>query len=683
MSQNSSPTSGTPPAWPQLRDDAWLAPYFSDLDRRRDLVAGLRDRLTENGRVSLAEFALGHRHYGLHRTATGWVFREWAPQALALTLVGDFSGWQELASFAAEKINAHGDWELHLPAEALSHGQHFRLHLRWPGGGGDRIPAWAQRVVQDAESLAFTAQVWDPAPYLWQNPRPRPSTRPLLIYEAHIGMALEAAKVGSYVEFQEQILPRIAAAGYTAVQIMGIMEHPYYGSFGYHVSSFFAPSSRFGTPEDFKALVDAAHGMGLAVIIDLIHSHSVKNEREGISRFDGSLYQYFHDGPRGDHPAWDSRCFDYAKPEVLHFLLSNCRCWTEDYQLDGFRFDGITSMLYFDHGLGKAFTGYDDYFHPGIDEDALAYLALANELIHALNPSALTIAEDVSGMPGLAAPVVDGGAGFDFRLAMGVPDLWGKLGSDTPDEAWNVETLWHELTGRRAEERVISYVESHDQAIVGGKTFIFRLLGAAIYTDMGLTTSNPHVDRGIALWKLARLLTLTTAAHGYLSFIGNEFGHPEWVDFPRVGNDWSYHYARRQWSLRDNPALKYHALGDFDAAIMKLIGQPEVFHATPWKHFSHVGNQLLVIQRGPLLIAFNFNPVRSFTDHAVAAPAGEWELVLDSDETRFAGLARLVPSQRFLTRATDWGHELRLYLPCRCALVLSAVSSGIPNGFSG
>lgn len=670
MSQTTPSPHRAPKDWPRLRDDAWLAPYLTDLDRREKKAADLLLRLTNNGAVTLEDFALGHLHYGLHRTPQGWTFREWAPNATSLTLVGDFSSWQELPAFSCQKINAAGDWELHLPSDAISHGQHYRLHLQWPGGSGERIPAWAQRVVQDPHTLEFTAQVHDAPPHVWQHARPDPSARPLLIYEAHIGMAQEEPKVGTYTEFKNNILPRIAAAGYNAVQIMGILEHPYYGSFGYHVSSFFAPSSRFGTPEEFKDLVDAAHGLGLAVIIDLIHSHSVKNEREGLSRFDGTLHQYFHEGPRGDHPAWDSRCFDYAKPQVLHFLLSNCRLWIEDYQLDGFRFDGITSMLYLDHGLSKAFTGYPDYFHPGVDEDALAYLALANQLIHSLNPGALTIAEDVSGMPGLAAPMEEGGAGFDFRLAMGVPDLWGKLGSDTPDEDWNVETLWHELTSRRAEEKVISYVESHDQAIVGGKTFIFRLLDAAIYTDMAFHTTNPHVDRGIALWKLARLLTLTTAAHGYLNFIGNEFGHPEWVDFPRTGNDWSCHYARRQWSLRDNPALKYHALGDFDAAILTLLGDPAIFAAAPWKHYSHVSDQLLAIQRGALLIVFNFNPTRSFTDYQIPAPAGTWELILDSDETRFAGHARLVPYQRHHTLPSLGGPALSLYLPSRSALIL-------------
>ncbi|RYD31576.1 MAG: 1,4-alpha-glucan-branching enzyme, partial [Verrucomicrobiaceae bacterium] len=430
-----------------------------------------------------------------------------------------------------------------------------------------------------------------------------------------------------------------------------------------------------GTPEEFKSLVDAAHGMGIAVVIDLIHSHSVKNELDGLSRFDGSLWQYFHEGSRGDHPAWDSRCFDYGKPAVLHFLLSNCRYWTEEFHLDGFRFDGVTSMLYFDHGLGKVFTSYADYFHPGVDEEALVYLSLANELIHDVRPGAITIAEDVSGMPGLVSPAAEGGSGFDYRLAMGVPDLWAKLGSaGVRDEDWNVEHIYSELTNRRAEEKVISYVESHDQAIVGGKSFIFRLLESSIYHDMGIGVSNPHVDRGIALWKMARLLTLATAPHGYLNFIGNEFGHPEWVDFPRQGNQWSGHYARRQWSLRDNPELKYHALGDFDAAILDLLGTREVFSQPTRLHETHVGHQVLIFQRDGFLIAANFHPWNSLVDYPIHAPAGVWELALDTDETRFAGPSRIRPKQRYHARPVNGGHEIMLYLPARSALVLREVT---------
>ena len=657
-----------PPA-PVLRDDQWLAPWFPDLDRRAAKVADLRDRLA-GASGSLRDFAAGHLHYGLHRTETGWVFREWAPHATALFLTGDHSDWQERQEFAARRINAHGDWELHLPADTLRHGMHYRLSMHWQDGRGDRIPAWCRRVVQDPHTLLFSAQVWDPPPWKWRRRRPDTSSRPPLIYECHVGMAQEEAKVGTWREFQDRILPRIAAAGYNTLQIMGVLEHPYYGSFGYHVGSFFAPCSRFGTPEELKALVDAAHGLGLAVIIDLVHSHAVKNEVEGLSRFDGSPWQYFHDGPRGEHPAWDSRCFDYGKPAVLHFLLSNVRYWLEEFHLDGFRFDGVTSMLYADHGLGKAFTSYADYFHPGVDEDALAYLALANELVHQVHPGAVTIAEDVSGMPGLGSPSAEGGAGFDYRLAMGIPDLWARLASKVADENWHVEQLYHELTTRRAEEKVIAYVESHDQAIVGGKTFLFRLLDAAIYTGMERRHSDPHTDRGIALCKIARLLTLATAGHGYLNFMGNEFGHPEWVDFPREGNGWSCHYARRQWSLRDNPDLKFSALGDFDAAMLRTLGVPALFAAPPQFRRSHVGHQTLAFERGPFLILANLHPWNSPVDYPIPCSPGSWELVLNTDDPTFCGLNRLRHGQCYHSRPVNGGHEILVYLPSRCAMVL-------------
>ena len=658
---------------PALRDDPWLKPYLHHLHRRAEKTAAMRLRLT-GGRESLTEFASAHLYYGLHRTPEGWVFREWAPNATGLFLTGDHSGWQDRPEFAAEQVNAHGDWELRLPAAALQHGMHYRISMHWSGGHGERIPAYTRRVVQDSQTLIFSAQVWDSPAWVWQNPRPD-SSRPPLIYEAHAGMAQEEAKVGTYAEFEQRILPRIVAAGYNTVQLMGVLEHPYYGSFGYHVSSYYAPSSRFGTPEEFKSLVDAAHGMGLSVIIDLVHSHSVKNEVEGLSRFDGTLYQYFHDGPRGYHPAWDSRCFDYGKPAVLHFLLSNCRYWVEEYNLDGFRFDGVTSMLYADHGLGKAFTSYDDYFHPGVDEEALTYLALANEVIHAIAPRAFTIAEDVSGMPGLGAPAAQGGAGFDYRLAMGIPDIWARLASKERDEDWHVEHLYHELTTRRADEKVIAYVESHDQAIVGGKTFIFRLLDAAIYTDMGMNSTSLVADRGIALWKIARVLTLGTAGHGYLNFIGNEFGHPEWIDFPREGNGWSCYYARRQWSLRDNPDLKYHALGDFDSSLMKLLGGPDFLQHPPEHLHSHVSGHRLAFHRSGFIILVNLNPSQSVSDYYIPCPPGTWELVLDTDEARFAGHTRLAPGQRFHSIAAGHGgHEIKVYLPARCALILRQVN---------
>ena len=665
-----------------LSDDPYLRPYLGILQHRRERALETEHRLT-NGKMSLSDFAGAHEYFGLHRKDGGWIFREWAPNATSIHIIGPFSNWQDCGEFELCRVDERGTWELVLPQDKLHHTDLYRLHIRWRGGEGDRIPAYARRVAQDERTKIFNAQVWAPdTPYRWKHPHLNCAPLFPLVYEAHVGMAQEREGIGTYNEFGENVLPRILNAGYNTIQLMALMEHPYYGSFGYHVSNFFAASSRFGTPDDLKALIDKAHGAGLAVIMDLIHSHVVKNEVEGLSRFDGTLYQYFHEGARGYHAAWDSRCFDYGKPEVLHFLLSNCRFWIDEYHVDGFRFDGITSMLYLHHGLGPGFSSYERYFDDSVDEDAYAYLSLANKLIHTVKPEAITIAEDVSGMPGLAAPADAGGCGFDYRLAMGIPDCWFKLVIDVPDESWNMGCLWHELTNRRADERTISYAECHDQALVGGKTLFFEMIDAAIYDAMRVSDINLSVDRGMALHKMIRLATVGTAGHGYLNFMGNEFGHPEWIDFPREGNNWSYHYARRQWRLRDDPDLKYHFLADFDKAMMQLVRDEQCFGTNPLCQLLISNNdKILAFACGSIFFIFNFHPSRSVADDSIETPHGEYVLVMDTDECRFGGQNRLSASQRYFTRPIVSGgtlrHCIQVYLPCRTALVLQRQNASV------
>ena len=657
-----------------IQEDPLLAPHAAVIHRRIFATEQRIRSLTEDRR-SLADFAAGHEYFGLHFRDGGWVFREWAPNAVGIHLIGDFSRWGEDPAFSLSPAGEDGVWEIRLPADALAHKDLYRLRVHWRGGNGDRIPAWTRRVVQDPETLIFNAQVWRPArPYRWKHKNRQRSSAPPLIYEAHIGMAQDAEKVGTYREFTENVLPRIAASGYNVLQLMAIQEHPYYASFGYQVSSFFAPSFRYGPPEDLKALIDSAHGLGLRVLMDIVHSHAVANEVEGLSRFDGSLYQYFHAGPRGTHSAWDSRCFDYGKHQVLHFLLSNCRYWLDEFDFDGFRFDGITSMLYLHHGLGAAFTGYEDYFGDQVDEDALVYLSLANRLVHGLRPDAITIAEDVSGMPALASPPEKGGVGFDYRFAMGIPDYWIRLTKDTRDEDWPMGHLWFELTNRRREEKTISYAESHDQALVGDQALIFRLVGAEIYEKMRIEDESLPVDRGIALHKMIRQLTLATAGHGYLNFMGNEFGHPEWIDFPREGNGWSFRYARRQWHLADDPGLKYHFLKNFDREMVALANSGDLLSSSDIRLlFESDADKVLAFQRAGHVFVFNFHPTRSFPDYPIPSPADRLQLVYDSDAARFGGYGRLLPKQTYfasMERETG-ARRILLYLPNRTALVLA------------
>ncbi len=656
------------------KNDPWLEPYAAAIDGRHEDVLRKEAELTMHCN-SLKDFANAHQYFGLHRVGDWWVFREWAPNATAIYLVGDFSDWKESPDF---KLNPakNGVWELHVPFGRIRHGDLYKMSVHWPGGEGLRIPAYATRVVQDEQTHIFSAQVWEPAPFRWTVEKFIPDTKPLMIYECHIGMAQQKEGVGSYLEFRDKILPRVAADGYNAIQIMAIQEHPYYGSFGYHVSSFYAASSRFGTPEELKSLIDRAHELGIAVIMDIVHSHAVKNENEGLGRLDGSYDLYFYGDHRREHPAWDSLCFDYGKNEVLHFLLSNCKYWLEEYHFDGFRFDGVTSMLYYDHGLGKAFGSYADYYDGNQDTNAIVYLTLANMLIHDVNSHAITIAEEMSGMPGLAIKFKDGGIGFNYRMAMGIPDYWIKTLKERKDEDWHPTSIFWELTNRRSDEKTISYVESHDQALVGDKTVIFRLIDKEMYWHMMVGDTNPMVTRGIALHKMIRLVTASTINGGYLNFMGNEFGHPEWIDFPREGNGWSYKYARRQWDLVDREDLQYKFLNAFDNAMVELISGVYNFQSLGIeKLWEKDDDQVLAFRRGNLVFVFNFSPVHSFSDYGILAPAGKYKVVLSSDAPQFGGFGNIDESVEHLTQfdplyqpiGKEW---LKLYMPARSAQVL-------------
>ncbi|MDD3061449.1 MAG: alpha amylase C-terminal domain-containing protein [Massilibacteroides sp.] len=662
-----------------IKNDSWLVPYKKTIQGRFDYAFQKEKLLTEE-KQSLTDLASGYLYFGLHRTASGWVFREWAPNATAIYLIGSFNSWQKQEDYRLLP-EENGVWTIQLTVDKLSHGDLFKLWMEWNGGAGERIPAWIRRVVQDEQTKVFSAQVWNPEhSYVFKHKKIKPDTDPLLIYECHIGMGTAEEKVGTYDEFRRNVLPRIAKGGYNTIQIMAIQEHPYYGSFGYHVSSFFAASSRFGTPEELKHLIDDAHGMGIAVIMDIVHSHAVKNEVEGLARFDGSFNQYFLTGSRREHPAWDSLCFDYGKNEVLHFLLSNCKFWMEEYGFDGYRFDGVTSMLYFSHGLGEAFMSYDDYFNGHQDDDAIAYLTLANRLIHEVNPNAITIAEEVSGMPGLAVPVKDGGYGFDYRMAMNIPDYWIKTIKEKKDEDWHPSSIWWETTNRRVDEKTISYAESHDQALVGDKTIIFRLIDSNMYWHMQKNDRNMIVERGIALHKMIRLVTATTMNGGYLNFMGNEFGHPEWIDFPREGNGWSHKYARRQWYLTDNQDLKYHYLSDFDAEMIRVIKSVDKFQSTPvWKIWDSDSDQILAYMRADLFFVFNFSPSKSFVDYGFLTPPGKYEVVLNTDAVEFGGNGLSDDTIPHLTQfdplyETENKGWLKLYIPARSAIVLKKVN---------
>ncbi len=662
-------------------NDPWLEPVEEEITARYDRYRHTLQEIEQNWK-SLSEFANAYQFYGFHydRTQKGWYYREWAPKAQDLYLFGDFNNWQRYSHRLTP--NKYGQWEIFLPDEEykdrLTHQSRVKVMVHSDAGWHEKIPAYIRRVVQDVATLGFSGQHWAPPhPFDWSDDHfDLNQLNELLIYECHVGMAQEQESVGTFAEFADYLIPYIKNSGYNTIQLMAVAEHPYYGSFGYHVTNFFAVSSRFGTPEELKYLIKKAHEQGIAVLMDVVHSHSAKNTMEGLNQFDGSEDQYFHPGDRGNHPHWDSKCFNYGKREVLQFLLSNIKFWLKEFHFDGFRFDGVTSMMYFDHGYREVWDR-DGYFKDGVEWDALIYMQLANTLIHKVKPHSVTIAEDVSGMPGLCRPVREGGIGFDYRLAMAIPDYWIKVLKEKKDEEWDIHELWSVMTDRLPDVKTVAYCESHDQALVGDQTIAFRLMQSEIYFKMSRKDESHVIDRGIALHKMIRLITVGLGGQAYLNFIGNEFGHPDWVDFPREGNNWSFQHARRQWSLLQNPDLKYRYLAAFDKEMIAMVRNYKLFDAGFGDQLNMDGeNQTIIFRRQGLIFVFNFHVSKSIPDYQFAVPEpGDYRIILSTDRADFGGHQRVNEKLLYTTvyRPEEDTHHLMVYNTNRTALVFERV----------
>lgn len=650
--------------------DNELTPYFKDIQMHLERYNDKLNKLT-NGSNDLVNSINGHLYFGFHKTNTEWVYREWLPGADGAWLTGDFNNWNTY-EYPLTNIGG-GIWEIKLGLDILKHGQYVKLIVGRLGSSFERIPAYIKRAPLDTSTNKLCGQIWDVQGYKWTDDKffKKKKNKNPLIYETHIGMAQEHGGVGTYKEFTDTTLKWIKKAGYNAIQLMAIEEHPYYASFGYQVTNFFAPSYRFGTPEELKDLINNAHNMGISVLLDVVHSHACTNIGEGLYLQDGTEDQYFLSGKRGWHEAWKTKCFDYGKDEVLHFLLSNLKYWIDEFHFDGFRFDGVTSMLYEDHGLGSSFMNYSQYYSLNTNVDARVYLMLANNLIHSINKNAITISEDMSGMPGMCLPLNKAGFGFDYRLSMGVPDMWIKLIKESKFESWDVFYMWHELTTKRPCEKSIAYAESHDQALVGDKTIMFRLVDAEMYTGMEKAYHSLSIDNGIDYHKLIRFITSTLANGGYLNFMGNEFGHPEWIDFPREGNNWSHHYARRQWSLVNNPNYKFEWLANFDREMIKFIKKSKTLNEDVESIWLDNSKKVFIYKRGEYIFVVNFHPTWSQESLYIDTQRfdqKDYEVVFSSDDYKFGGQNRI--ERNYIYKSNDYGFTI--YAPCKTAIVLKS-----------
>ncbi|CAD8081375.1 unnamed protein product [Paramecium primaurelia] len=668
-----------------FKDDPYLEPHKQHFQVRNAKFFELLEQIVKV-ESSLKEFAKGYEKYGFLISDTGITYKEWAPGAKEVYLTGDFNNWDKMQYSLTS--DSFGNWEIFLPRNEdgsylIPHGSRVKAYIKNANNQYQfRIPAWIRTTWQNEENKLYDGVFYNPEnKYEFKHNRP-PKPRCLKIYEVHIGMAGIEPRVHTFKEFTQTVLPRVVKLGYNVIQIMAIQEHAYYGSFGYHVTNFFAVSSRFGSPDDLKELIDTAHSHGITVLMDLVHSHASSNVLDGINEWDGTEYQYFHAGGKGKHELWDSKLFDYSKWEVIRFLLSNLSWWMNEYQFDGFRFDGVTSMLYVHHGNGYGFTGgYHEYFNELADIDSLVYLMLANDLIHEIHPNSITIAEDVSGYPTLCRNIKEGGIGFDYRMAMAVPDKWIKLLKEYKDDDWDMGDITHTLTNRRHLEKCICYAESHDQALVGDKTLSMWLFDKEIYSEMSTLQPETLVTfRGMALHKMLRLITFALGGEGYLNFMGNEFGHPEWIDFPREGNGWSYQHARRRWDLADDQLLRYSRLLQFDAEMINLEEKyPWLPTGDQWVTEKHNETKVIIFERGSLLFVFNFHPTQSYEHFKVGTKfESDHKIVLDTDDVRFGGHSRVSPSygQNFPIIKEEWQgrpNHIQIYLPNRCAIVFKSI----------
>ncbi|XP_058788144.1 1,4-alpha-glucan-branching enzyme 3, chloroplastic/amyloplastic [Vicia villosa] len=556
----------------------------------------------------------------------------------------------------------------------IPHGSKYRVYFNTTNGPLERVPAWATYVQPELDGRQAYAIHWEPPPedvYKWKNQSPK-VPKSLRIYEAHIGISGSEPKISSFNDFTDKTLPYIKEAGYNAIQLIGVVEHKDYFTVGYRVTNFYATSSRYGTPDDFKRLVDEAHGLGLLVFMEIVHSYAAADEMVGLSLFDGSNDCYFHSGKRGQHKFWGTRMFKYGDVDVLHFLLSNLNWWIEEYQIDGFQFHSLSSMIYTHNGFAS-FTGdLEEYSNQYVDKDALLYLIMANEILHVLHPNIITIAEDATYYPGLCEPTSQGGLGFDYYVNLSAPEMWSTFLETVPDHEWSMTKIVNTLVSKKENaNKMLLYAENHNQSISGRRSLAEVLFGEI---DEHSEHYKESLLRGSSLHKMIRLITLTIGGRAYMNFMGNEFGHPKRVEFPTSSNDYSYSLANRQWDLLEKDGV-HRDLFTFDKDMMRLDKNERVL-SRGFPSFHHVNDSSKVISyvRGPLLFIFNFHPTDSYDSYTVGVEeAGEYQLILNTDEIKYAGQGILRENQYFqrtISKRVD-GHRncIEVQLPSRTAQV--------------
>ena len=579
----------------------------------------------EEGTNSKLAEVLGAHHFP---ERGGTQFAVWAPNARSVSVIGDFNGWQSSANYLQPA--GGGIWGGFIGNVYPGTRYKYRVESRWNNYTADKADPFAflqETPPQTASVVWDLGYIWGDEAWMSNRRSPNSLDAPISIYEVHLGSWRRAVDTShrslSYRELAEQLIPYVKEMGFTHVEFLPVMEHPFFGSWGYQVTGFFAPTSRYGTPQELMFLIDQFHQNGIGVILDWVPSH-FPNDEHGPGYFDGA-HEYEHPDPRrGFHPDWNSFIFDYGRKEIRSFLLSSAMFWLDQYHADGLRVDGVASMLYLDYSR-KAGEWIPNQYGGRENLDAVAFLQGMNESVYREHPDVQTIAEESTAWPKVSRPIFDGGLGFGFKWDMGwMHDTLGYMAYDPVYRKYHHNELTFRMIYAFNENFILPL--SHDEVVYGKGSLIGKMPGDywQKFANLRLLFSYMYSQPG------KKLL-----------FMGSEFG--QWAEWNHDGS--------LDWAL-----LKFES----HAALRLLIGDLNRLYRTEGAlHTSETNpssfewidandgerNVLSYLRKGnasepTILIACNFSPVPRDSYRLGVSEKGFWREIFNSDAKHYGGSGR-------------------------------------------
>lgn len=565
-------------------------------------------------------------HIVNHNGVQGTYFAVWAPNATDVSVIGYFNGWKSGVNKLHPRWDQSGIWEVFLPEVGRGEAYKYAIHSN------------SGEYMEKADPFAFYCEpppktasiIWDPE-YKWtdgewldQRKQVAGKPKPYAVYEVHMGSWKKKAEDGGrslhYGEMAEELTAYVKDMGFTHVEFMPVMEHPFYGSWGYQVTGYFAPTSRFGQPEDFMYMIDRLHAAGIGVILDWVPSH-FPGDAHGLFRFDGT-HLYEHADPRkGFHPDWKSYIFNYGRDEVRSFLISNALFWLEKYHIDGLRVDAVASMLYLDYSR-KQGEWIPNQYGGNENIEAINFLKEMNEVAYGTFPDIITIAEESTSWPGVSRPVYLGGLGFGQKWMMGwMHDTLNYFQKDPVHRKYHQNEITFSLMYAFTENFMLPL--SHDEVVHGKGSLIGRMPGDEWqkFANLRLMLSYMYTHPGTKLL-----------------FMGGEFGQT---------GEWNYNHSL-DWYLLQYPVHKgvqtlvkdLNAFYKTEPALYKYAFDHRGFQ---WIDYSDRENSVIVYQRNSdqkedlLVVICNLTPAVRY-HYRVGVPfRGQWREVFNSDDRKYAG----------------------------------------------